>query len=55
MVIDCKFPVEFLDDALRDQFVSELYNEAIQFHLLSEAELTFARAMTIAQGMAAAK
>ena len=42
MAIDCKFPAEFLNDALRDQFVSRLGNEAIQSHLLSEAELTFA-------------
>ena len=55
MAIDCRFPVEFQDDALRDQFVSGLGNKAIQSHCLSEAELIFAWAVTIAQGMAAAK
>ena len=55
MSIDCKFPVEFLDDALRGQVFSGLCNKAIQSHLLSETDLNFAQAVTITQGMAAAK
>ena len=43
-----------LDDALRDRLVCGLRQESIQKRLLSEANLTLARAMELAQGMEAA-
>lgn len=45
---------EFLDQALRDRFVCGVRSEAIQKKLLTEAELTIARAQEIAQGMESA-
>ena len=39
-----------LDDALRDRLVCGLRNESIQKRLLSEANLTYQRAMELAQG-----
>ena len=44
-----------LDDALRDRLVCGLRNESIQKRLLSEANLTYQRAMELAQGMEAAE
>ena len=45
----------FLDEALRDQFVSRLHSEPIQSRLLTEDDLDLEKAMKIAQGMEAAK
>ena len=50
----CQFE-GFLDDALRDRLVCGLRNEDIQRRLLSEAKLTLARALELAQGMEAAE
>ena len=50
----CKFEA-FLDDALRDRFVCGLRSEATQKKLLLEAELNFAKAIDIAQGMEVAR
>ena len=50
----CKFEA-FLDDALRDCFVSGLRSEATQKKLLPEADLTFAKAIEITQGMEVAR
>ena len=46
----CKFEA-FLDDALRDRFVCGLRSEAAQKKLLFETDLTFAKAIEIAQGI----
>ena len=46
----CKFG----EEALRDRFVCGLRHEAIQRRFLSETDLTYAKAMEIAQGMEAA-
>ena len=43
-----------LDDALRDRFVSGLRHESIQRRLLSEKDLTYTKAMDVAQAMEAA-
>ena len=43
-----------LDDALRDRFVCGLRHESIQRRLLSEKELTYAKAMEISRAMEAA-
>jgi len=51
--IHCDFGT-FLNDALRDRFVCGLKSEAMQKKLLVEAELTFTRAIEIAQGMESA-
>ena len=51
--IHCKFG-DFLDDALRDRFVCGLRSEGMQKKLLIEAELTFQRAIEIAQSMESA-
>ena len=45
----------FLDNALRDRFVCGLRSEATQKKLLLEADLTFAKAIEIAQGMEVAR
>ena len=49
----CEFG-EYRDQALRDRLVCGLRSENIQKRLLSEADLTLARAVEIAQGMEAA-
>ena len=46
----CEFG-EFLDQALRDKLVCGIQNETIQRRLLTEKELTAARAYEIARGM----
>jgi hypothetical protein len=45
---------QFLSEALRDRFVCGLSNASIQKKLLSEKDLTFAKAIDIAHGMEAA-
>ena len=49
----CKFG-GYLDEALRDRFVCGLRNESIVKKLLTEVDLTFKRAVEVAQGMEAA-
>ena len=49
----CEFGT-FLDQALRDRFVCGLLNDQAQKRLLTEAGLTAARALEIAQGIEAA-
>ena len=49
----CQFG-EHLEETLRDRFVCGLRHEAIQRHLLSEVDLTYAKAMEIASGTEAA-
>ena len=49
----CQF-AEYLEDALRDQFVCGLRHEVVQRKLLSELDLTYAKAVEIAQAMEAA-
>lgn len=51
---NCEFS-KYLNEALRDRMFCGLKNAAIQRRLLSEANLTIARAMEIAQGMEAAE
>ena len=53
VALHCKFEAT-LDDALRDRFVCGLRHESIQRCLLSEKELTYTKAMDIAQAMEAA-
>ena len=53
LTIHCEFGT-FLDDALRDRFVCGLKSEAMQKKLLTEADLTFQRAIDIAQNMESA-
>lgn len=48
--VHCEFGPS-LDDALRDRFVSGIRGEACQRRLLSENNLTFARAVEIAVSM----
>ncbi len=50
----CAFE-KYLEDALRDRLVCGLRNEAIQRRLLSKSDLTFAKALEIAQAMEAAE
>lgn len=50
LTVHCAFGT-FLDDALRDRFVCGLKSEAAQKKLLSEPDLTFQRAVEIAQNM----
>ena len=50
----CKFPAEFLQEALRDAFVCGLLNTNIQRKMLSETDLTFARAQQLATAMSMA-
>lgn len=52
--VHCQFGAT-LDEALRDRFVSGIRNEACQRRLLSEANLTFARAFEIALNMETAE
>ena len=49
----CKFG-DFLNDALRDQFVCEMLNEATQKVLITKSDLTLSKAVFVAQGMEAA-
>ena len=46
----CEFG-DFLNDALRDRLVCGLRNESVQKRLLSEANLTFAKALELAHSM----
>ena len=50
LTIHCEFG-DFLNEALRDRFVAGLRKEAIQRKLLSERDLTFNKALQIAQSM----
>ena len=50
----CEFG-RYLNNALRDRFVCGLLHEGMQKRLLSEPDLTFTRAVEIAQGIAAAE
>lgn len=52
--MSCEFGAT-LDEALRDRFVSGIRNEACQRRLLSESNLTFARAFEIALSMETAE
>ena len=54
LATNCEFG-EYLNDALRDRLVCGLRNTGIQKRLLSEANLTLAKAGEIAQGMEAAE
>ena len=51
---DCQFEA-YLNQALRDRFVWGIRSKATQKQLLMKAELTFAQAVEIAQGMEATK
>ena len=53
LATNCEFGA-YLEEALRDRFVCGLKNEGTQKWLLSEADLTFQKALEIAQGMEAA-
>ena len=53
LAIHCNFG-DTLEDTLRDCFVCELRQEAIQRRLLTETELTYTKALEIARGMEAA-
>jgi len=53
LTTDCTFDA-YLNDALRDKFVCGLRSEATQRRLLAEKDLTFTKAVEIAQGMEAA-
>ena len=53
LAITCEFG-NFLDEALQDRFVCGLKAEGIQKRLLTEPDLTIARAVEIARGMEAA-
>ena len=50
----CEFG-KYLNDALQDRLVCGLSNNSIQKHLLTETNLTYARAVEVAQGLEAAK
>lgn len=52
--VHCEFGAS-LDEALRDRLVSGIRNEACQRRLLSEANLTFARAFELALNMETAE
>ena len=54
LTIHCQFR-GYLDEALRDRLVCGLRNEAIQRKLLTEADLTVARALELSLGMEAAE
>ena len=53
LTINCDFG-DYLEEALRDRFVCGLRSEPTQKQLLTEAELTFKRAVEIAKGIEAA-
>ncbi len=50
LAMNCEFG-GYLEEALRDRFVCGLRNEGTQKRLLSEADLTFKKALEIAHGM----
>ena len=50
LVTNCEFG-EYLNDTLHDRLVCGLRNNTIQKHLLSEVNLTLAKAGEIVQGM----
>ena len=54
MATSCKFQ-DFLDEALRDRFVSGIRTSSIQKRLLTEEELTSAAALQLAQSMESAQ
>ena len=54
LTTNCEFG-EYLNNALRDRLVCGFKNNGIQKRLLSEANLTLAKAGEIAQGMEAAE
>ena len=54
MATSCKFQ-DFLDEALRDHFVSGIRSSSIQKRLLTEEELTSAAALQLAQSMESAQ
>ena len=53
LALHCEFG-DYLNQALRDRLVCGLLHDSIQKRLLAEADLTLARALTLAQGMEAA-
>ena len=53
LTVNCHFG-DFLDQALQDRFVCGLLSDSIQRCLLTESDLSFTRAVEIAQGMEAA-
>ena len=53
LALHCEFG-DYLDQALRDRLVCGMQSESIQRRLLTEADLTLTRAVTLAQGMEAA-
>ena len=54
LAVNCEFG-DRLEDALRDRLVCGIRNSHIQRRLLSESELTYARAVELAVGMEAAE
>ena len=54
MATSCKFQ-DFLDEALRDRFVSGIRSSSIQKRLLTEEELSSAAALQLAQSMESAQ
>ena len=52
---DCRPVVNYLEQALRDRLVCGLRNEGTRKRLLSEADLTLAKALELAQGFEAAE
>ena len=54
LTTNCDFG-DYLEEALRDHFVCRLHSETTQKQLLTEAELTFQRAVEIAQAIEAAE
>ena len=53
LTTNCNFG-DYLDQALLDRFVCGLLTGSIQRRLLTESDLSFTRAVQIAQGMEAA-
>ena len=54
LATDCEFG-DYLGEALRDRLVCGTRSSSVQKRLLSEADLTFKRALEIAQAMEAAE
>ena len=52
--MNCKFEDTF-NDVLQDELLCGMCNTSTQKRLLAEADLTFIRALELAQGMEAAK